>query len=113
MIKRTIEVSSKPAYLSTKLDQLLIHRDGESVGSIPCEDIGMVVVDQPQTTYSHGALAALARWQAVLVVCGSDHLPAAMLLPLADHCEVVWRMKEQLAVRRPLRKQLWRQLIRA
>ena len=113
MIKRTIEVSSGPAYLTAKLEQLLIHRDGQAVGSIPCEDIGMVVVDQPQTTYSHGALAALARWQAVLVVCGSDHLPAAMLMPLADHSQVVWRIKEQLAVRKPMRKQLWRQLIRA
>jgi CRISPR-associated protein Cas1 len=113
VIKRTIEVSSGPTYLTAKLEQLLLQRGGEIVGSIPCEDIGVVVVDQPQTTYTHAALAALARWQAVLVVCGSDHLPAAMLLPLADHCEVVWRMKEQLAVRRPLRKQLWCQLIRA
>jgi CRISPR-associated protein Cas1 len=113
VIKRTIEVSAGPAYLSTKLDQLLINRDGQPAGVIPCEDIGVVVVDQPQTTYSHGALAALARWQAVLVVCGANHLPAAMLLPLADHCEVVWRIKEQLSVRKPVRKQLWRQLIRA
>ena len=113
MIKRTIEVSSGPAYLTAKLEQLLIHREGQTVGSIPCEDIGVVVVDQPQTTYSHAALAALARWQAVLVVCGSDHLPAAMLLPLADHSQVVWRIKEQLAVRKPMRKQLWRQMIRA
>jgi CRISP-associated protein Cas1 len=113
VIKRTIEVSSKPAYLSTKLDQLLIRRDGEVVSSIPCEDIGVLVVDQPQTTYSHGALAALARSQAILVVCGANHLPAAILLPMADHSEVVWRVKEQLAVRKPLRKRLWRQLIRA
>ena len=36
-----------------------------------------------------------------------------MLLPLADHSQVVWRIKEQLAARPPLKKQLWRQLIRA
>ena len=113
MIKRTIEVSSEPAHLTAKLEQLLILRKGETVGTIPCEDIGVVVVDQPQTTYSHAALSALLRSGAVLVVCGRDHLPAGVLLPLADHSQVVWRISEQIALRRPLCKQLWRQLVRA
>ena len=113
MIKRTVEVSSEPAHLTARLDQLLIQRDGQTVDSIPCEDIGMLVVDQPQTTYSQAALAGLARFDAVLVVCGRDHLPAAMLLPLADHHEVVWRMAEQAAVSKPMRKRLWKQLVRA
>ena len=72
----------------------------------------MLVVDQPQTTYSQAALAALAI-RCRPVVCGADHLPAALLLPLADHCQVVWRMAEQVAVSKPLRKQLWKQLVRA
>ena len=63
-----------------------------------------MLVDQPQTTYSHAALAALAESDAVLVVCGRNHLPAAILLPLADHSQVVWRINEQLAVSRPLAK---------
>jgi CRISPR-associated protein Cas1 len=46
-------------------------------------------------------------------VCGRDHLPAAVLLPLADHSQVVWRVAEQVAVSKPLRKQLWKQLVRA
>ena len=114
MIKRTIEVSSEPAHLTVKLDQLLVQRHGlETAASIPCEDIGMLVVDQPQSTYSHAALAALVRFDAVLVVCGNDHLPAGVLLPLADHSQVVWRVAEQVAVSKPLRKQLWKQLVRA
>lgn len=113
MIKRTIEISQQPAHLAVKLDQLLIRRDGKTVGSIPCEDIGAVLVDHPGTTYSHAALAALADCGAAVVVCGRDHLPAAILLPIADHNQVVWRLNEQLAVRPPLRKQLWKQLVQA
>jgi CRISPR-associated protein Cas1 len=113
VIKRTIEVSSEPAHLTAKLEQLLVEREGHAVGSIPCEDIGMVVVDQPQTTYSQAALVGLARYDAVLVVCGRDHLPAAVLLPLADHSQVVWRVAEQVAVSKPLKKRLWKQLVRA
>jgi CRISP-associated protein Cas1 len=113
VIKRTIEVSAEPAHLTAKLEQLLVQRNGQTVGSIPCEDIGVLVVDQPQTTYSHAALTGLVRSDAVLVICGRDHLPAGVLLPLADHSQVVWRIAEQAAVSKPLRKQLWRQLVRA
>ena len=111
MIKRTLEISREPAHLQVRYEQLQLKRDGAVVAQAPCEDLGVVVVDHPQTTYSHAALTKLAECGAVLVVCGADHLPAAVLLPLADHSQVVWRLGDQLAAPRPLRKQLWRQLV--
>jgi CRISP-associated protein Cas1 len=111
LIKRTLEISREPAHLTVKLGQFLIKREGVVVGQVPCEDIGVVVVDHPQTTYSHAALAALAESDAALVVCGRDHLPAAVLLPLSDHTQVVWRLSDQLAATRPVRKRLWKQII--
>lgn len=111
MIKRTLEISREPAHLSVRNEQLVLKRDGETVGQVPCEDIGVVLVDHPQVTYTHGALAKLAESDAVVVICGRDHLPAAVLLPMADHSQVVWRLDAQLGVSRPLRKQLWRQLV--
>ncbi len=114
MIKRTIEISREPAHLAVKLDQLLVQpRGGEEQGarSVPCEDIGVVLVDHPGTTYSHAALARLMDFGSVLVVCGADHLPVGMLLPVARHTEVVWRIQDQIRVSKPLRKQLWKQLV--
>lgn len=111
MIKRTIEISQEPVHVSVAKSQLILKRNGVQVGDAPCEDIGMVVVDHPQTTYSHAALAALANSGAVLVVCGDDHLPSAMLLPLSSHSQVVWRLADQIAAPIPLQKQLWKQLI--
>jgi CRISPR-associated protein Cas1 len=113
VIKRTIEISREPAHLCVRLNQLLLRRGDETVGQFPCEDVGVVVVDHPQATYSHQALATLAERNAALVVCGRDHLPVAVLLPLGDHSEVVWRLREQVAAPKPLRKRLWQQLIRA
>lgn len=113
MIKRTIEISREPAHITVQHAQLVIKRDGVIVGQAPCEDIGVVLVDQPQVSYSHAALAALAESDAVLVVCGRNHLPVAVLLPLSDHTQVVWRIHEQLAISQPLKKQLWKQLVRA
>jgi len=116
MIKRTIEISQRPAHLSVRLDQLVVQPHDESTektASIPCEDIGVVLVDHPRTTYSHAALAKLVNSDAVLIVCGRDHLPAGLLLPLSDHSRVVWRIHDQLSIRKPLQKQLWKQIVQA
>jgi len=113
MIKRTIEVSREPAHLCVRLNQLTLKRGDETVGSIPCEDIGVVVVDHPQATYSHAALATLAQADATVVICGRDHLPIAVLLPLSENTQVVWRTREQISAGKPLCKRLWRQIVRA
>lgn len=113
MIKRTIEISREPAYVTTQHKQLVLKRDGTIVGSIPCEDVGMVVADHPGTTYSHAALSALIESGATVVICGRNHLPQGILIPLSDHTQVVWRINDQLSVSRPLRKRLWKQLVRA
>lgn len=117
MIKRTIEISREPVHLAVNLDQLLVQRFDQdrsapgAVTSIPCEDIGLVMVDHPRTTYTHQALAALMRFGAAVVVCGRDHLPAGLLLPMSSNTQVVWRIQEQVAAPLPLRKQLWKQLV--
>lgn len=111
MIKRTLEISREPAHLAVRHEQLLLKRDGEIVGQAPCEDLGVVVVDHPQSTYSHHALVSLADAGAAVVLCGRDHLPSALVLPLADHTQVVWRLTDQINVSLPLKKRLWQQLV--
>lgn len=114
MIKRTIEISQEPLHLAVKLDQLQLWRrapESGLVASIPCEDIGFVVVDNEGATYSHAALSRLVDFGAVVVFCNDKHLPSGLLLSLSDHTEVVWRLNEQIALRKPVRKQLWRQIV--
>ncbi|GMW02456.1 MAG: CRISPR-associated endonuclease Cas1 [Candidatus Hydrogenedentota bacterium] len=113
MIKRVVEVSNAPAYISATLDQLELRfpeREGPPV-SIPCEDLGALVVDQRQVTYSHHGLATLMKHGTVVVLCGGNHLPVGMVLPLSDHLEVVSRIHDQIALSKPVRKSLWRQLV--
>ncbi len=124
MLRRTIEISREPAHLTVRNNQLLVLRKLESpkplpanppnlAGSIPIEDIGMVVIDEPQTTYSHAALNALVESGAAVVVCGRDHLPSGVLLAMSEHSEVVWRLDDQIKASRPLQKQLWKKIIAA
>lgn len=112
MIKRTLEISREPAHLAVRNRQLLLQRGGETIASLPCEDLGFVAVDHPQTTYTHAALATLLETGAVLLLCGRDHLPAGLLLPLSEHHQVVWRLQAQIDAPLPLKKRLWQQLVR-
>jgi len=117
MIKRTIEISRQPVHVSVRNRQLLlrsrVRQSEQLLAEIPCEDIGLLLVDEQATTFTHGALTALIDADAAVVLCGRDHLPVGMLVPFSTHTQVVQRLRHQLALRPPLRKQLWRQLVQA
>lgn len=113
MIRHIVEISREPAHVTVRNSQLVLKRDDKVVGSMACEDVGVVLVDHPRVTYSHAALVELAESKAVVVVCGRNHLPSAMLVPFADHSEVVWRNRDQLSAPKPLRKRLWKQIVEA
>ncbi len=125
MIKRTIEISQDPAHLAVRDEQLLILRKSDRkskripthpqnlAGTIPCEDIGVVLVDHRQTTYSHHTLVKLAQYQAALVICGEDHHPVGMYLPLSKNSHLLSRLDCQLAASKPTKKRLWQQIVSA
>jgi CRISPR-associated protein Cas1 len=112
-MKRTIEISTSPAHLAVRHGQLLLKRDGETFHQAPCEDLGAIVVNNQQSSYTHHALVALARAGATVILCDDSHLPAVVVLPLSEHSTIGWRLADQIAAGAPLKKQLWRQLVRA
>jgi CRISPR-associated protein Cas1 len=111
MIKKIIDISDGPTFLQIENDQLVLMRNREKIGSIPCEDIGVLLIDHRATTYTHSALTRLLAHGAVVIPCGEDHLPAGILLPLANNDLHTQRLRAQIAAPLPLRKQLWRQII--
>jgi CRISPR-associated protein Cas1 len=113
MIKRTLEISREAAHLAVRHRQLQLRRGEAVAASFPCEDLGVVVVEHPQSTYTHAALVELMAQDAVVVLCGPDHLPCGLVLPLADHNQVVSRIRLQVEVSVPTKKRVWQQLVRA
>ena len=81
MIKRTIEVSGKGNHLAIDQGSLTVRRDGEEVGRVPLEDLGVLVLDCPTTTYTHSVLTQALAAGAVVIPCGRDHLPRGLFLP--------------------------------
>jgi CRISPR-associated protein Cas1 len=127
MIKRTVEISREAMHLSVRDEQLLLLRKEEEeqaprrhparpanlAASIPCEDLGVLVVDSRETTYSHHALTKLAEHGAALVVCGRDHHPVGMYLPISVNTQLLARLDAQLSASRPTLKRLWAMIVSA
>jgi CRISPR-associated protein Cas1 len=73
----------------------------------------VLMVDQRETTYSHSALAELAEQGAAVVICGRDHHPVAMCLPLSTNTELLSRLDAQLNASKPTCKRLWASIVAA
>ena len=112
MIKRTIEISGKGNHLAIDQASLTIRRDGEEVGRVPLEDLGVLVLDCPTTTYTHSVLTEALAAGAVVIPCGRDHLPRGLFLPQENTLHAQ-RLAAKAAAPLPLKKRLWKQLVRA
>jgi CRISPR-associated protein Cas1 len=113
MIKRTVEISTEGHFLSIKNDQLVIERQRELISTIPCEDIGVLIIDSKATVYTHDVLVRTTHYGAVVVLCGDDHLPAGMMLPMVANTIQTERLAVQVGAKLPLKKRLWQQIVQA
>ncbi len=113
MIKKIIEISQAQTHLSVKYGQLITKQEGKQVSSIPCEDIGVLLVDHSGVTYTHSVFTELLRCGAAVVLCGGEHHPAGMLLPIESNTLQTERFRQQIEAKEPVKKRLWKQIVRA
>ena len=114
MLKRTIYIGN-PSYLKLKDNQLKIEdaTTKETKGSVPIEDLGFLVLDHYQITISHQLIVMLQQHNVAIISCDESHMPLGLMLPMSGHVEHSERLKHQINVSEPLRKQLWKQTIEA
>lgn len=109
MLKKTILLENK-ASLTTKNLQLVIKTEVRE-SNIPIEDIGFLVLDNPEIFLSIPALNLLIDNNTSVIVCNTSHLPNGMFLNLNSHHIQQEIFKNQIDATQPLKKQLWQQTI--
>lgn len=113
MIKRTIVIES-PSYLSLRMDQLIVKKDGESMDkSVPIEDIAVLILESHQVTITNALLSALLKEQVAVVGCDEKHMPIGLWMLLEGNTLQSARFHIQMEVSVPLKKQVWSQLIKS
>jgi len=123
MIKKTLYFGN-PTYLSLKNAQLVIklpevekndtlpeNFKAESVRTIPIEDIGVVVIDNKQITFTSGLMEALLDNNCAIITCDSRSMPQGLMLPLEGNTTQSERFAAQIEASLPLKKQLWQQTV--
>jgi len=130
MIKRTIVISQrsyifhKDEQLHVKLLALGIPKEetenggrGESEKveehTVPIEDIGVMILEDHQSTITTSALNALMENNCVVIGCDSKHTPNSVMYPISGNVLHTAVLKTQLKASAPLMKQLWQQTIKA
>ncbi len=112
MLFRSIYIGN-PSYLKLKDNQMkiLCPETKTEKGSVAVEDLGLLMLDHFQITISHQLIQKMMGNNVVVISCDAFHLPHGIMLPLYGHSEHSQRIKDQLEVSEPLKKQLWKQTV--
>ncbi len=113
MIKRTLYFGN-PCSLRKKDLQLQITypaEENKNDGSIPIEDVGLVILDNPQILLSNALLMALNENNTAIISCDTSHLPYGLMLPMFSHHAFTEKLHSQLDASQPLMKNLWQQTV--
>tara|TARA_R110002012_G_scaffold206357_2_gene376178 strand:+ start:40238 stop:41122 length:885 start_codon:yes stop_codon:yes gene_type:complete len=110
MLKKSILIEKKSQITSKNL-QLLIKSEIREA-TIPIEDIGFLVIDNPEVYISITALNLLVENNSAVIICGKTHLPTGLFLNLNSHHIQQEIFRNQINASQPLKKQLWQQTVK-
>ena len=77
--------------------------------TVPVEDIGVVVLEDRQTSVTLPLLNALSDNNAAVIFCGDDRMPNAMLMNLDSNRTQGENYRTQIEASEPLKKGIWRE----
>jgi len=79
--------------------------------TVPIEDAGLIILDNPQITVTNALLMALIENNTAIVSCDASHLPYGLMLPMFSHHAFTEKFYCQLEASVPLKKNLWQQTV--
>jgi len=106
-----VDIATDGRHLSRDRGFLKVSEGTEEIGRIPLDQITGVIVHAHGTTWSTSLLTELADRGAPVVLCGSNHAPRSVLLPLEGHHAQGARLRAQWQAKAPFMKQAWKQVV--
>lgn len=111
MIKQTL-MFTNPVSLSLKDNQLVItFKDNKDMVTRPIEDIGFVIIENPQVSISVPLLNELADNNVSVMFCDKKQMPRTMLMTLEGNTTQQESYKFQIEASVPTKKNIWKQLV--
>src|SRR6202008_3461807 len=79
---RIVDIATDGRHLSAHRGFLIVSERQEEGGRIPLDDGAAVIVHAHGITWSTNLIVALAERGGIVLLCGSNHAPVAVCLPL-------------------------------
>ncbi len=112
MLKRTLFFGN-PYHISSGLNQMkLTDKSSGEERSVPVEDLGFVVFEHPQITFTQGIMRLLAENKVAVIFCDKKYHPSSVLLHLDGNLLQTKRFRSQVEASEPLKKNLWQQTVK-
>ena len=106
-----MDIATNGRHLSRDRGFLKVSEGHVEIGRIPLDQIAGVIVHAHGTTWSNSLLTELADRGAPVVLCGANHAPRSVLLPLDGHHAQGARLRAQWQAKASLMKQAWKQVV--
>ena len=117
MFKKTdpnpqLDMFTTPVSLSLKDHQIVItFKDGKETVTRPIEDIGFVVIENPQVSMSVPLINELADNNVSVVFCDKKQMPRTILMTLEGNTTQQESYQYQMDASAPTKKIVWKQLV--
>ncbi|MEO1199982.1 MAG: type II CRISPR-associated endonuclease Cas1 [Pseudomonadota bacterium] len=106
-----IDIATDGRHLSRERGFLKVSEGGREIGRTPLDRIAGVIVHAHGTTWSTSLLTELADRGAPVVLCGPNHAPRLVLMPLEGHHAQGARLRAQWQSKAPFRTQAWKAVV--
>lgn len=111
MLGRVLEIYDEYRYLSLNRGFIEVHDRDKLLGSVPLDDIGVLLLSAQSVTISKHILNALSEQGSITILCGKNYLPQSMVLPVANHYHFTKVLKSQINASVPFKKNIWKQIV--
>lgn len=112
-MKQILEISTEGMYVSAKRGLFYVSHKNETQGSIPIDDISVLLITARGASFSKEALVRLNESGGVCVLCGKNYAPSSFVIPKNYHHDTANRIDLQISISEPLKKQLWKSFVKA
>jgi len=111
VLNRVLEIAEENRYLSLKRGFIVIQHETEELGSIPLDDIAVLLLSAQSVTITKNVLNALSAKGCITVFCGKNYIPLSMVVPVASHTYFTKIIKTQINATEPFKKRIWQQIV--
>lgn len=111
MLNRVLEICEENRYLSLNRGFIVIRNKEAELGSVPLDDIAVMLLSAQSVTVTKNILNALSERGCITVLCGKNYSPQSMVIPEASHCFFSRIIKNQISASLPFKKRIWRQIV--